>query len=128
MNDTNEKNVNMNIPSAQPQEAVRPPPSQFTEPTPTNHEHQTKMTFLMVVTIVLGLIAIISLVFALKMRGTPFTITQEETTVDIEQKMEEVTPPVGSKDELDPEAKVFELDKLHLELVEEDYSDSSLDE
>ena len=127
MNNTEEKNINMNIPSSQPQEAVKPPP-QFTEPAPVNHEHQTKMTFLMVITIVLGLIAVVSLVFALKMKGTSLTNVQEGATVEIEQEIEEAAPPVGSKDELDPETTVFELDKLHLELVEEDYLDSSLEE
>jgi len=145
------KNVNMNIPSNQPvpPQPAQPPQPQPTpvppQPTPTqpaapapeayttriHTRHHTKMVFLMMVTVVLGLIAIISLVFALKMKGGSFILStipsaQEEVS-EIVTEVEEETP-ITNPMQIDPGAEVSQLDKLDLEMIEEAYLDSTLEE
>jgi len=130
------KNVNMNIPSnqpappqpAQPQPTPvqpQPAPTQPTTPvvpeaytTRIHTRHHTKMVFLMMITVVLGLIAIISLVFALKMKGGSFILStipsNREEVSEIVTEVEEETP-ITNPMQIDPGAEVSQLDKLDLE-------------
>lgn len=155
------KNVDMNIPTNQqdqpagqqpppqdpsPQmpEQPQPQPAQPTTPgadVPTTNIHskeKTKMTFLLALTFVLGLVAVASLIFALKTGGNPFNINlnnmipssqvdmgQEEAGMEQE---EETQPTPSDPKQLDPSAEVSELDDLNLEIIEESYLDSILEE
>ncbi len=152
MNEQNNE-VNMNIPSAEPEQpqdvqvqAVQPlteepqtipmPKAPAVIPVTNIHTHeQTKMSFLLALTIILGIVAVVSLVFALKMGGNPLNInfdqTKEETSIpkDTGQMPEEDNTPMQTDPtKLNPSLEVSEMDKLNLDAIENSYLDSSLEE
>ena len=98
--------------------------SQKRHKTPTQHLQDTKTTFLLIITLVLGFVSLISLVFVLRLRSqVPQEMSDAEVSQEVTQeKMEELMLPEKVEGRLNIEAELFELDKLGLESVEEDYS------
>jgi len=130
----------MNIPSNQPgqpqsnqpqQAPIQPEQPKRPVPTPQATQMHTqphnKMVFLIMVTLVFGVISIVSLLFALRMKDeTPIPTSQEETTDVVAEVAEEI--PQLESEIFDPKAKILELNKLNLEMIEEAYLDSTLEE
>ena len=89
----------------------------------------TKITFLVVITFVLGLLSLVSLVFVLKYSDGGIKLSRgpedEPTNVAL---TEDNTPTIIDDDELKRKGLLFELDKLDIENVVNDYSDDVLDE
>jgi len=90
--------------------------------------HQTKLTLLITITLVLGVISVLSLFFVIKMRSTkniylPQPEVVEENVV-VEEK--EKKPEVENALEINLEKQVKELDELDLESIEDAYSNFDL--
>ena len=90
--------------------------------------HQTKLTLLITITLVLGVISVLSLFFVIKMRSTkniylPQPEVVEENVV-VEEK--EKKPEVENALEINLEKEVKELDELDLESIEDAYSNFDL--
>jgi len=134
------KDLNMNIPSNQPGQPQSNPtqqapaqPEQPKRPASTTHTTQmhtqphNKMVFLIMVTLVFGIISVVSLLFALRMKNeSPTPTSQEESTETVTEVAEEI--PSVESGQFDPKAKILELNKLNLEMIEEAYLDSTLEE
>ncbi len=120
-NDLPENEIRQDRP---PQPQSQPQPQQEARKLPTQHLHDTKTAFLMIITLVLGLLAIISLFFALRMRNQPFTgMPETETSQKLTQEeTEKFMEPEKVEGELNIDAVIFELDKLNLENIEDSYS------
>jgi hypothetical protein len=148
----------MNIPSGQesqqppapgramPQEVVQPqiqpqqvPETQPVPPAPpdvpttnVHHSESAKMTFLLVMTIVLGLVAVIALVFALRMKKGPLlpfgSPPQPKEPMEKLVPVKETTPSKTTPRDFDPKEEVSKLDEFDLESIEEAYLNSALEE
>jgi hypothetical protein len=83
----------------------------------------------MIVTFVLGLVAAITLISALKL-GKPGTLMNEDKS-RMEQEVSESTESkqegYAEDGELNIERELFELDKMGLDNIEEEYTESKLD-
>ena len=93
--------------------------------------HKTRMVVLMVITIVLGLVSVISLLFALKTKGDggftlKFPVKEVADVVNVEIEKETEPEPVKKPGEFDPVDIVKDLDNLNLEDIEKSYLDSGL--
>jgi hypothetical protein len=97
------------------------------EKKPSQHMHDTKTTFLVVVTFVFALLSLVSLFFVLRMRND--VMTQPKPQSEQEIIVSEIEPVETNipDDELNLEKEVFELDKLNLEKIENSYSEETLD-
>ena len=91
--------------------------------------HKTRMVVLLVITLILGLVSIISLLYALKTKGSnelTFKLFEKgpETVIEVEMEKEiEVEKEPGEFDAVDV---VNDLDNLDLEGIEKNYLDSGL--
>lgn len=93
--------------------------------------HKTKMNLLIVLTMFLGLVSILSLVFMIKIRdggSLTFKFPQKNVAV-VENDIPESTESVEtekSPEEFDPAELVRELDELKIQEIEKSYLDSGL--
>ncbi|MFC1755845.1 hypothetical protein ACFLZK_00420 [Patescibacteria group bacterium] len=91
--------------------------------------HKTRMVLLLVITLILGLVSIVSLLFALKTKGSndlTFKLFEKgpETVIEVEMEKEMVVE--KEPGEFDPVDVVNDLDNLDLEGIEKNYLDSGL--
>lgn len=123
----------------------QPPQAEIEQPKPATPEdvgaempemhpvHKTKMTLLIVVTILLGAVSIVSLILVLKVKGNDgaiFRFAQNEPASS-QKDVKETTPSVKkpekkSSEDFNPAEIVKELDELGLEEIEKEYLDSGL--
>ncbi len=91
--------------------------------------HKKRMVVLLFITMVLGLVSIVSLLFALKMKGDSdftFSFEKKEPVEVVEVEKEKEPEPMKKSGEFDPVDVVQDLDNLKLEEIEQSYLDSGL--
>ena len=110
----------------QPNQAQQQPKTSAVKK-PSQHMHDTKTTFLVIISLVFGLLSLVSLFFVLRLRND--AMNQPTDQPEAEVVVENIKPVETNipDDELDIEKEIFELDKLNLEKIEDFYSDEKLD-
>jgi hypothetical protein len=96
------------------------------EKRPSQHLHETKTTFLIVITMVFALLSLVSLFFVLKMRRDSQTTqaSQQEMTQVTQNNEDKMQPQSVAKpdDQLNLKEEIFDLDKLNLDKIPNNYT------
>lgn len=122
--------MNDQQPQVMQQQPQMPQPQKNYEKKPSQHMHDTKTTFLLIVTLVFALLSLVSLFFVLKMRKdavqAPMVdkeVSQMKETEQTQMELKETPPP---DDQLNLKEEIYELDKLNLDKIENSYKSDLL--